>query len=59
MDTWTHPERQMKIKRQTFHDIFSSCATWRNLSNSSSIERTRFKRYDSHISVSLEPLIED
>ena len=59
MDTWTHLERQMKIKRQAFHGVSSSRETWRNLSDSSSIEKMWFKRNDLHPSIPSEPLIED
>ena len=39
--------------------VSSSRAMWRNLRDSSSIEWTRVNHNDSHLSVSLEPLIED
>ena len=50
MDTCTHLDRSMKIKRWTLSNA-SSRATWENLSASSSIEWIRIKDDDSRISV--------
>ena len=54
-----HPEHQMKIKLQAFHDVSSSRTMWRNINGSSSIEQMQFKCNDSHPSISSESVIED
>ena len=59
MDTCTHPEHPMKIKRQALCDVSSSRATWQNLSTPSSIKRTRLKHYDLYLTVLSESLIQD
>ena len=46
-------------KTSGFYGVTSSRATWKNISGSSSIDRTRLNHNDSHLSVSSEPLIED
>ena len=59
MDTWTHLDHSMKIKRWTLSDASSSRATWKNLSASLSIKRTRLNDDDLQTNVESEPLIKD
>ena len=59
MDTWTHLDHSMKIKRWTLSDASSSHVTWKNLSTSSSIEGTQINDDDSRTSIQFELLIED
>ena len=59
MDTWTHLDRWMKIKKWMSSDASFAHMTWKNLSASLSIERMQLSDDDLWRDIQSEPLIEN
>ena len=59
IDTWTHLDHSMKIKRWTLSDASSSHMMWQNQSASQSIERTWLNDDNSWTNIQYKLLIED